>query len=446
LLDWQRDLQSWPRGAAHGFPDATPFVTLYSGESLWGCQLGDEGGARERLVRAYLRALADPRAIGSAPNRRMLSAEVSYPLEVRRLDPDRAELELEVGTEGLVLVAPDRSPVVLLPRVACDLSFDAKSLIASLASKAGCSKKEVFRGTLYAFTTENVSVRIEASGVATGSPLQLAARWLAARVDVRGSVDFAIDARRGIRERWGEFAHGRAAIVVQALASAPGGRRAAARARRRLEREIKKALAGHDVVGWPAEPARIGGTLALASLAGIDVQRPLEVFARRPELRRDAWHGAQVVAALGADAPIELWRACVADLDARPWAPWSALAARARGDAAVAARCERALVDSLRRAPPHAGGASVTTVPELALTAIAVEALSKARRSTEVRAAMRRAREFIESWQLVGERIPIPLDPRLCSGAFPASPIVDWLRTDVTAHALLALRASSSEQ
>ena len=38
---------------------------------------------------------------------------------------------------------------------------------------------------------------------------------------------------------------------------------------------------------------------------------------------------AQVVAALGPDAPEAVWRACVRDLDTHAWSPWTALAARA---------------------------------------------------------------------------------------------------------------------
>jgi hypothetical protein len=41
--------------------------------------------------------------------------------------------------------------------------------------------------------------------------------------------------------------------------------------------------------------------------------------------------------------------------------------------------------------------------------------------------------------QLVGPRLYGALDPSLARGAFPASLVVDGLRCDVTAHAVLAL-------
>jgi hypothetical protein len=44
--------------------------------------------------------------------------------------------------------------------------------------------------------------------------------------------------------------------------------------------------------------------------------------------------------------------------------------------------------------------------------------------------------------QWLGENIPAPIDHQLADGAFPASPVVDLLRCDVGAHALLALGAS----
>jgi hypothetical protein len=54
-----------------------------------------------------------------------------------------------------------------------------------------------------------------------------------------------------------------------------------------------------------------------------------------------------------------------------------------------------------------------------------------------------RARAFIPRTQLVGDRIYGALDPSLAGGAFPVSPVVDWLRGDVTGHAILALGAEA---
>jgi hypothetical protein len=50
-----------------------------------------------------------------------------------------------------------------------------------------------------------------------------------------------------------------------------------------------------------------------------------------------------------------------------------------------------------------------------------------------------RTRRFPRTWQSAPGRIPASLDPDWALGAFPLSPIHHALRTDVTAHALLAL-------
>ncbi len=189
---------------------------------------------------------------------------------------------------------------------------------------------------------------------------------------------------------------------------------------------------------WPDGQAERAGSVALAVLAGIDFERELAELAGGRELRSNAWHAAQVVAALGSRAPRALWRACAADLDAHPWAPWTVIAARVRGDGDVLQRGERALVDSVCRRAPYAGAADVTPVPEVALTAVVAEALAGSR-SRAALAARKRACSFLGRVQLTADRIPAPLDPELAAGAFPLSPILDVLRTDVTAHALLAL-------
>jgi hypothetical protein len=176
----------------------------------------------------------------------------------------------------------------------------------------------------------------------------------------------------------------------------------------------------------------------MAAMAGIDVRASLVELARSDALVGSPWHGAQVVAALGRDAPERLWRSCVEDLERRAWAPWTCLAARARGDASVLEKTTGTLIASVRKAPPHAGGAGTLPIPEIALTALTVEALAPST-ARDARAAVRRAREFLGTWQLVPGRIPAALDPKLATGAFVASPIVDALRGDITAHALLAL-------
>jgi hypothetical protein len=50
-----------------------------------------------------------------------------------------------------------------------------------------------------------------------------------------------------------------------------------------------------------------------------------------------------------------------------------------------------------------------------------------------------RAVAFVSRWQFAPGRIPASVDPDWALGAFPLSPIHHALRTDVTAHALLAL-------
>jgi hypothetical protein len=59
--------------------------------------------------------------------------------------------------------------------------------------------------------------------------------------------------------------------------------------------------------------------------------------------------------------------------------------------------------------------------------------------SPSARAAASRARSFVARMRLAGDRIYGALDPALAHGAFPTSPVVDWLRCGVTTHAVLAL-------
>jgi hypothetical protein len=80
----------------------------------------------------------------------------------------------------------------------------------------------------------------------------------------------------------------------------------------------------------------------------------------------------------------------------------------------------------------------MTRVPETAVTGLAVEALAH-RSEPWARAAVARGRGFLERMQLIGSRISAAMDPTLAHGAFSASPCADFLRCDITAHALLAL-------
>jgi hypothetical protein len=270
----------------------------------------------------------------------------------------------------------------------------------------------------------------------TTSVVDRAADWLAAQVDGSGAVGFSLDAKSRAREATGPLHHGRAAIAVRALGEHGGHRAARDRAAARLAADIAEALAGRPVPAWPDDPALVASTLALSVLAGIDVRGALVAQARVPEVARTPWYAAQVCAALGNDAPDDLWKVCVQGLDADAWAPWTAIAARARGDEAIVARCETALVAAVRAYGAVYGPGG----PETARTAATVEALAPFT-SEPTRAAAKRAAGFLGRTQLaeLGE----PDHPDTIDGAFPATPDTDLLRTDVTAHALLALLAWS---
>jgi hypothetical protein len=234
--------------------------------------------------------------------------------------------------------------------------------------------------------------------------------------------------------------HGRAAVLLQALRAWPTHRRRRALAARRLTEEIEAGTRGRAPHAWPDDEAQLAGTLALAVLAGLPFREQLRARAASQALRESAWHAAQVVTALGSDAPSELWQRCVDDLDRRPWAPWTALAAIELGDRATYARAARGLVDALAARSVHRGGVTLRAVPELAVTAVTIEALAAGPRSAAGAAAIARGRAFLTRWQLAPGKIPAAIDPASAMGAFPASPVASALRCDVTAHALLALR------
>jgi AMMECR1 domain-containing protein len=442
LLQFQRTLDRWP--AITGAPDATPFVSVYANGSLRGCYGSAEGPPDERLARAFLHAQDDDRFGGIAPAERAVCvAQVSYPREARLVNPASVEGEIEVGTHGVALVRDRATPVLLLPQVARDDGFGPAALVAALQRKAGLAAGDFGSGAVYVFETESVvagASRGRREHVSEG-PEALAAAWLASLIGADGRVAFAIDPRARTRVASGPMAQGRAAVAVQALAAFGKHDALVARARRRLAVEIQAVGRGAPPEGWPDEPAGAAGALALAVLAGVPVKEELCASVeggRRGDVARVPWHAAQVVAALGREAPLELWTACVEDLERRPWAPWTVLAAAARGERAVGARAARAVADALRSHAPHRGGASVTPVPEVALTAVSVEALAH-HRAPWARTAVARGRDFLRTMQLTTPRLYGALDPSLARGGFPASPVVDLLRCDVTGHALLAL-------
>ena len=300
LLRFQSTLARW-RPVGHA-PDATPFVSLYA---KW-APLRLPGQRRGESLRAIgesisLRALHDGRFAPVSPAERgALAAQVSYALRPSLLNPESAAAELEIGTHGVAIVR-DRLPgVMILPHVARDERLGPRELLGALLRKARVADEALSEGGLYAFDAEDVVVH-EAGprprSRAVGA--EAAAAWLASLVDDEGAITFAIDPRTRRRVAHGEMHHGRAAVVVQALAA--HGRRPAlvARAKRRLERDVRAALAGAAVSGWTANPELIAGTMALAILAGIALDRELVEFIKTRHMPRSAWHGAQVVAALG---------------------------------------------------------------------------------------------------------------------------------------------------
>ena len=434
-------MRKWP--AFPAAPDATPIISLYARGALCGCAGLSDGPPAERIFRAFVQALGDGRFGGLGPEARAeLRCQISYASRVTPVDPASARDVIEVGTHGLAVAAGGR-PVTLLPDVACDNSLDAEGMLATLERKGGTPRAEWPSAGLYLFETESVVARPNAPTELAQhetDAMDAAATWLARRVDAEGRVTFGINPRTAEAYQLSPMFHGRVAILVRALFSQKNGRGAAVRARRFLEAELSRALAGQQVPQFPEEPALIAGTLALAALAGIELTEALHAYAKRPETLAVPWHAAQVVVALGKHAPSELWQACQRNLEAEPWAPWTALAAKARGDVATLERAVAALVAAVREHGPHIGGVGPGSVPELARTAATVEALAGFD-SAAARAACARARAFLLKHQIHGDRCAKAPDASLVHGAFPQTPVHDFLQIDVTGHALLALSA-----
>ncbi len=442
LLDWQRALGAWPRLASTPRA-ATPFVSLYERGRLLGCFGSDEGGPGERVARAFLMSLHDPRVGGSLlVDRAQVSAELTYLSEVHALptrDLPRALDEIEVGTHGLAWVAPERArSALLLPQVARDHGYTAEALLDALCKKASVARAELASGRLVRLSAESRVAHAEPVD-ARGTRTELAAKWLADQIDADGSIAYAVDPRTGTRIDRGLMYHGRAAVLLQALAAWPQHRRRRALAARRLVAELDAATRGRAPLAWPEDEGQVAGTLALAVLAGLPFREQLLARAGARAVRESAWHAAQVVTALGSDAPSELWQRCVGELDQHPWAPWTALAAVVLDDRASYERASHALVAGLSAKAIHRGGVRLRSVPELAVTAITVEALAAGRASAARTAAIVRGRAFLARWQFRPQQISASIDPACAMGAFPLSPVASGLRCDVTAHALLAL-------
>ena len=440
LLLWQRDLRNWP--ALPSAPEATPIVSMYARGGLCGCAGMSKGAPGERVARAFVQALGDDRSSGlSREGRAGLRCRLSYARAVRSVSLASVPELLEVGTHGVALALPDR-PVTLLPDVARDNSLDAEGMLETLERKGETKRAAWPKDGLYLFETDTVLARMTETPELEPNPIAAAANWLAARVDAKGQVTFGMSPRTGEQHRKSDMFHGRTAILVRALLAQRVGRDAATRARRWLGVELVRALAGHPVEQFPSQPALVAGTLALAVMSGIELHDALLAYAVRPEVLAVPWHAAQVVAALGTRAPEALWLACKRHLEVEPWAPWTALAAKARADSQTFARVTAALIDSVPERGPHVGGVGPNSVPELARTAVTVEALLAAD-SAAARAARARARGFLLEQQINGGSCIAASDPELVHGAFPQTPVHDYLQIDVTGHALLALVGTS---
>ena len=330
--------------------------------------------------------------------------------------------------------------MILLPSVARDNGYGARAMLDALVRKANLSAP--LKG-LFTFEVDRVVARSKAGRkVRGGSPRDAAAAWLARLVRADGSIVFAIDARSGSSVASGEMHHARTAAAVQALALHGSHPALVTRARKRLARDARKALAGGAVEAWPANPARVAGTLAHLERAGVDVKRALlarapapRYFVRRGTRRRWRRRWAPRL-------PSPSFEHASQGLDARPWAPWTVLALAGRELAGLSdarSRAVEALIASLRTQGPHCGGVNVTPIPEVALTALTVEALRSVRPTQAVRAAIARGISFLSVWQIAADRVPAAFAPEASIGAFVGSPISSGLRADVTAHALMAI-------
>jgi AMMECR1 domain-containing protein len=444
LLKWQVDLRAFPRFRGVAPPRAAAFVSVAAGGILRGSVGTEEGGAVDCVARAFLAATNDARFTPVAPHERAeLSAQVSFVHHVEEIARGDVAERFESGVHGVAAVEPGATPVLILPDALAAAGIAAVRVHAALVHKNGgtafsqYAKWFLFHATR-AVARPYVKPRDDA-------PVDAAAAWLAGLIQRDGSVVYAVDGRTTEGTRIGAAHHARAAVAIAALARHEGFPDHVRRARRRLEADIAAALAGHAVPGWPERVDHVAGTLALACLAGVRVDEPLVHMAAREDVRASEWHAPQVVAALGARAPAELWEACKARLAVHPWAPWTAIAARAIGDRGTFERCAPPLVASVPAEAPHAGGVrwpGAAGGGEIALSAIVAEALAPSR-APESRRAVRAALAFVRGWQFCDATTPVTVDPRTAQGAFPGAPGDANLRVDVTGHALGALLSLS---
>jgi len=435
LLAFQLDLARWsqPRTSPPRLRAAMPIVSLYVRGELRGCQAYGAGPSEQRLARAFLAASADSRfAPLESAERAQIVAQASYALRLRRVSTQSAGDEFMAGVHGLVLVA-DARPVLLVPDVARDLGLDEEGFLSVLEEKANLSRAEWHEHELYAFETERVVARLEPPVLAREAALPAALNWLARQVDDDGRVRFGLDSRSGEVLQRGPLRHARAASVIQVLTLDATTASTAERARSWLGRELAQAHSGGAVEDWPDAVGPVAATWALACLAGLPGHSTLKALASSPELHAEPWHAAQVVAALGHEAPDALWQTCVNALADQPFAPWTAIAAHRRTDREI---FERALANLLASLPNPEWG----FVSEPALAGLTLEALAFAE-STEVQRRRTATLDLLRRSQLWSDCDPSPV-PGWVEGAFPLAPNQTLLRCDATAHAALALVSS----
>ncbi len=428
LIQFGERLTEFP--AAIAVP-ATPFVSLRVEGRLRACFGSFTGAPRQRMARAFLHAMADARFGGIAPTEwPVVTACVHFAHNPVECSASSATQELSPGTHGIAFVSADRDPVILLPDVARDGRLDAEGMLDTLRRKAGLDAPP---SRVVRFEAETITSLGDTASMSDAR--DTAAAWLARELAAK---TFEADPWTGARTSTGDFFHGRRAVALRALDEHGNHVSVVRRARAALARDIDHALVGRAPVAWPTTPSDVAATLALAQLAGIDRSPMLRHLASDASLRQNPWAASQVVLALGDAAPRALWASCCLALEARPWAPWTLMAALRLHDSETAGRCVAALLESIRRDEPHRGGCSVTRVPELALTALVGEALADVD-TRDARDARRRIDEFLRTWQLGGAH---SLALRAGDvGAFPLSPVHERLRIDVTGHALRALRA-----
>ena len=428
-------------------PRATPIVAVYDARRAARLRAVARGGPAASGSRA--RFSAATRSVA----RRDARGQVFYPRDVRWLrDPDATSRSAPKASHSSGAASP---PVLLMPQVARDHGVDARGLLALLAAKAGLGRP--MRSRTARGSPRGRSIRV----VARADEIEAVSARAAAAAGARATTR-----RRGSRAWSTRAARSRSRSMRAPRAPAEpascGTRAARSRSRRSRHTAATRAPSraraagsaasssarsrGQRVEAGPRIAPRSIGTVALACLAGVPRARRLASCVARPLARARPVARVAVAcrrrsrAALGRDTPRELWAWCVDGISrAHPFAPYTALAARAmRRRARLPPRNRRGRQRSSAAPPPHRGGASATALPETALTAVAAQrspahARTAARTPTRSRSCARASSSRA--------RIPAALDPALALGGFAATPVDDMLRADITGHALLALEA-----